>query len=71
MLLGQNGSITRRQAWTALGRPVREDSSDANLFKLLLVRELSTGDIIAKRTMPTTSSKKRHRGRRHVEAHLP
>ncbi len=37
---------TRRQIWENLGRePVREDSADADLFKLL-IRDLSTGGII-------------------------
>ncbi|TBA38407.1 hypothetical protein [Rhizobium ruizarguesonis] len=41
----QNG-ITRAGIWNALGRaPVREDSSEADLFKLL-IRDLSTGGII-------------------------
>ncbi|MDL2409955.1 hypothetical protein PY650_30935 [Rhizobium calliandrae] len=38
--------ITRAEIWRELGRsPVREDSSDADLFKLL-IRDLSTGGII-------------------------
>ena len=41
-----NSGITRREVWDALGRaPVREDSADADLFKLLF-RDLSTGGII-------------------------
>ncbi|MBY5321490.1 hypothetical protein HFN11_14535 [Rhizobium leguminosarum] len=41
----QNG-ITRGGIWSALGRaPVREDSPEADLFKLL-IRDLSTGGII-------------------------
>lgn len=41
----QNG-ITRREVWARLGRePVREDSAEADLFRLL-VRDLSTGGII-------------------------
>ncbi|MEI8397301.1 MAG: hypothetical protein WCF85_21480 [Rhodospirillaceae bacterium] len=38
--------ITRGRVWTVLGRqPVREDSAEADLFKLLF-RDLSTGGII-------------------------
>lgn len=38
--------LTRGQVWNSLGRsPVREDSADADLFKLL-VRELNIGGII-------------------------
>ena len=41
-----NSGITRGEVWDALGRsPVREDSADADLFKLLF-RDLSTGGII-------------------------
>ena len=41
-----NHGVTRRNVWAALGRqPVREDSADADLFKLLF-RDLSTGGII-------------------------
>lgn len=41
----QNG-ITRREVWARLGRdPVREDSAEADLFRLL-IRDLSTGGII-------------------------
>lgn len=41
----QNG-ITRREVWAKLGRaPVREDSAEADLFKML-IRDLSTGGII-------------------------
>lgn len=41
----QNG-LTRREVWSRLGRePVREDSADADLFRLL-IRDLSTGGII-------------------------
>jgi hypothetical protein len=41
----QNG-LTRREVWERLGRsPVREDSADADLFRLL-IRDLSTGGII-------------------------
>ncbi|PDS72382.1 hypothetical protein [Rhizobium phaseoli] len=41
----KNG-ITRAEIWNALGRaPVREDSPEADLFKLL-IRDLSTGGII-------------------------
>lgn len=41
-----NAGITRGEVWRHLGRPpVREDSSDADLFKLLF-RDLSTGGII-------------------------
>ncbi|KAB1086513.1 hypothetical protein F4V91_08780 [Neorhizobium galegae] len=41
----QNG-LTRREVWSQLGRePVREDSAEADLFRLL-IRDLSTGGII-------------------------
>lgn len=41
-----NAGITRGRVWTALGRSeVREDSADADLFKLIF-RDLSTGGII-------------------------
>jgi len=41
-----HAGITRGQVWEKLGRqPVREDSADADLFKLL-IRDLSTGGII-------------------------
>jgi hypothetical protein len=41
-----NSGITRGEVWVALGRsPVREDSADADLFRLLF-RDLSTGGII-------------------------
>lgn len=44
--LYQREGSTRRQIWENLGRePVREDSADADLFKLL-IRDLSTGGII-------------------------
>ncbi len=40
------GGITRGAIWTKIGRePVREDSADADLYKLLF-RDLSTGGII-------------------------
>lgn len=42
----RNEGITRGQIWRNLGRPqVREDSADADLFKLL-IRDLSTGGVI-------------------------
>lgn len=38
--------ITRREVWARLGRePVREDSAEADLFRLL-IRDLSTGGLI-------------------------
>jgi hypothetical protein len=41
-----NSGITRGEVWAALGRsPVREDSADADLFRLLF-RDLSTGGIV-------------------------
>jgi hypothetical protein len=41
-----NSGITRGDVWVALGRsPVREDSADADLFRLLF-RDLSTGGIV-------------------------
>lgn len=41
-----HAGITRGGIWTKLGRtPVREDSADADLYKLL-IRDLSTGGII-------------------------
>jgi len=41
-----SAGITRRAIWEKIGKgPVREDSADADLFKLL-VRDLSTGGII-------------------------
>jgi hypothetical protein len=41
-----NAGITRGEVWRKLGRPaVREDSAEADLFKLLF-RDLSTGGII-------------------------
>jgi hypothetical protein len=41
-----SAGITRRTIWEKIGKgPVREDSADADLFKLL-VRDLSTGGII-------------------------
>ncbi len=44
--LYQNPGSTRGEIWESLGRgEVREDSADADLFKLL-VRDLSTGGII-------------------------
>jgi len=42
----QNAGITRGDIWHGLGRPqVREDSADADLYKLL-IRDLSMGGII-------------------------
>jgi hypothetical protein len=42
----RNQNITRYQLWKNLGRPeVREDSADADLYKLL-IRDLSTGSVI-------------------------
>jgi hypothetical protein len=42
----RNPGSTRAEIWDNLGRgPVREDSADADLFKLL-IRDLSTGGII-------------------------
>lgn len=44
--LYKHRGATRREIWANLGRaPVREDSADADLFKLL-IRDLSTGGII-------------------------
>jgi septum formation inhibitor MinC len=44
-IYNQNG-ITRGEVWKKLGKPdVREDSADADLFKLLF-RDLSTGGVI-------------------------
>ncbi|MFH1973631.1 MAG: hypothetical protein ABIK13_03450 [Patescibacteria group bacterium] len=44
-IYNQNG-ITRSEVWERLGKvPVREDSADADLFKLLF-RDLSTGGVI-------------------------
>jgi hypothetical protein len=44
-LIYKNPGITRGELWSALGKePVREDSADADLFKLL-VRDLSTGGV--------------------------
>jgi hypothetical protein len=41
-----SAGITRAEVWRKLGRaPVREDSSEADLFRLLF-RELSVGGII-------------------------
>jgi hypothetical protein len=41
-----NSGLTRSQLWSALGREaVREDSADADVFKLV-IRDLSTGGII-------------------------
>jgi hypothetical protein len=41
-----NSGITRGDVWEELGRgPVREDSADADLFKLLF-RDLSTGQVV-------------------------
>lgn len=41
-----NDGITRRQMWSNMGKPVvREDSADADLFKLV-IHDLSTGHII-------------------------
>lgn len=41
----RNGPISRGEIWSNLGRPrVREDSADADLFKLL-IRDLSTGGV--------------------------
>ncbi|KAB2700316.1 hypothetical protein F9K79_05325 [Ochrobactrum sp. Kaboul] len=41
-----NNGLTRGEIWRELGRePVREDSADADLFKLL-IRDLNTGGII-------------------------
>ncbi|AXK82246.1 hypothetical protein DW352_17990 [Pseudolabrys taiwanensis] len=65
-----SAGITRGSIWRKLGRPiVREDSSDADLFRLL-IRDLSTGGIIrqhretdyaghfiAKRSLRTSTSK--------------
>ena len=45
-LIYNSGGITRKGVWERLGRePVREDSADADLFKLLF-RALSTGGVI-------------------------
>ncbi len=42
----RNQNITRAQIWNNLGRPsVREDSADADLYKLL-IRDLSMGGVI-------------------------
>lgn len=42
----RNAPITRWQIWQNLGRPeVREDSAEADLYKLL-IRDLSTGSVI-------------------------
>lgn len=42
----RNPGVTRGEIWDNLGRPrVREDSAEADLFKLL-VRDLSTGGVI-------------------------
>lgn len=42
----QNPGATRYEIWTALwGEPPREDSAEADLFKLL-IRDLSTGGVI-------------------------
>jgi hypothetical protein len=44
--LYNNSGITRRVVWAALGKtPVREDSAEADLFKLFF-RDLSTGGVI-------------------------
>lgn len=41
-----DAGVTRRAIWAKIGKaPVREDSADADLFKLL-IRDLSTGGII-------------------------
>ncbi len=41
-----SGGITRGEIWRKIGKePVREDSADADLYKLL-IRDLSTGSII-------------------------
>lgn len=41
-----NNGITRGEIWRSIGKkPVREDSADADLYKLL-IRDLSTGSII-------------------------
>lgn len=41
----QSNGVSRGTIWTELGKPrVREDSSDADLFKLL-IRDLSTGGV--------------------------
>lgn len=49
MVIGKfynHNGITRREVWAELGRaPVREDSAEADLFKML-IRDLSTGGII-------------------------
>lgn len=45
-----SGGITRADIWEQLGRgEVREDSADADLFKLL-IRDLSTGGMIRQQT---------------------
>jgi hypothetical protein len=45
-----SAGITRRTIWEKIGKgPVREDSADADLFKLL-VRDLSAGGIIRRET---------------------
>ena len=42
----RNPGITRGEIWDNLGRPqVREDSADADLFKML-IRDLSTGSVL-------------------------
>ena len=42
----RNHGITRRRIWNNLGKPsVREDSAEADLFKML-IRDLSTGSVI-------------------------
>lgn len=46
VIYSSRGGITRGAIWQELGKPiVREDSSEADLYKLL-VRDLSTGGII-------------------------
>lgn len=45
-IYNHDGGSTRAEIWQRLGRePVREDSADADLFKLL-IRDLSTGSVI-------------------------
>lgn len=65
----QNGPISRGQIWRNLGRPdVREDSPEADLYKLL-IRDLSTGSVIRQQRAVDAygnfikkESSRRHRG---------
>ena len=62
----KNPGVTRADIWQLVdGRPVREDSAEADLFKYL-VRELSTGGVIRQHRETTGDGRFLNRTRVHV-----